>query len=494
MNHLILAAITMLHAVPGANRPCTVVPCPADLSAVELLLTEADTREWITVTEEGRSAGDRPLYAVHLDRGGDAEKWRVLLVGQQHGDEHAGKDALLHLIARVARDAHALPQDVDLWVVPMANPDGAEADRRRNDAGADLNRDHLLLGQPETRMLHALARRIQPHVVVDCHEFDRTSAAYRELGWDEWPLIMMDTANHPLLPTGVYEAGLAWVDAVTAPMAEAGFEYQRYLVGGPPPWFELRPSTLDGDDARNGLALAAGSLGFIIESGFRRAAEDPQADIGRRVAAYLKLLESLIFDMDLRATGLAAVAAVGATNPPSFLPVNTFWGANRTPGGRIHVVDRETGEPLEVPAPNLMTDRIFKRAVPTPSGYVVDSLVAGPYLELLERHGMPFEVLDGPRVMTVQRCELDRVEADFDPVHSRYGGRQIVDCASAAERTFAAGSLVVPLEGHSWRTVAALLEPNQLYGLYQYGEFRDTVADDGTIPVWRIASTQEEIF
>ena len=224
MRQLILGAIAVLQAVPGASRPCTDLPCPADLAAVELLLTTADQREWITVTEEGRSAGDRPLYAVHLDRGGDGEKWRVLLVGQQHGDEHAGKDALLHLIARVARDLHALPEYLDLWVVPMANPDGAEADRRRNDADADLNRDHLLLAQPETRMLHALARRIRPHVVVDCHEFDRSSDAYRKLGWDEWPLIMMDTANHPLLPAGIYDVGLAQVDAAADPMAIAGFE------------------------------------------------------------------------------------------------------------------------------------------------------------------------------------------------------------------------------------------------------------------------------
>ncbi len=486
MNQLILGAVVMLGAVPSASLPCIELTCPADLAAVERLLTQADQREWITVTEEGRSAGDRPLYAVHLESGGDAVKWRVLLVGQQHGDEHAGKDALLHLIARVAGDAHALPEDVDLWVVPMANPDGAAADRRRNDADVDLNRDHLLLNQPETRMLHDLARRVRPHVVVDCHEFDRSSVVYRELGWDEWPLIMMDTANHPLLPTDIYEVGLALVDVASGPMTSAGFEYQRYLVGGPPPWTELRPSTLDGDDARNGLALATGSLGFIIESGVRRAADDPQADIGRRVSAYLELLNGILVDPDLRRDGSVAVAAARAAEPPDFLPVNTFWGSTASRVRPIRVVDRATGDVLEVPTANLVTDRVFKRGVPTPSGYVVDFEAAAPYRELLERHALPFEVLDKARVMRVQRCVLDRIEEDFDPVHARYGGRQIVDCEPVAERTFAAGSLVVPLAGSSWRTLAVLLEPNQLYGLYQYDAFRATLADDGTIPVWRI--------
>ena len=61
----------------------------------------------------------------------------------------------------LAEHPERLPEDVDLYLMPMLNPDGAEAHRRFTSTGADLNRDHLLLAQPETQALHRVARRIQ---------------------------------------------------------------------------------------------------------------------------------------------------------------------------------------------------------------------------------------------------------------------------------------------------------------------------------------------
>ena len=148
---LLIGSIAAAAADPP---PCVEVPCPADAATVQRVFASAVEHDWIDVVEIGRSAGGRPLSAVHLARTtGSPKSWRLLFVGQQHGDELAGKDALLQLIVRISEDPEALPTDVDLWIVPVANPDGAAAGRRRNDAGADLNRDHLLLSQPETRAL-----------------------------------------------------------------------------------------------------------------------------------------------------------------------------------------------------------------------------------------------------------------------------------------------------------------------------------------------------
>jgi hypothetical protein len=323
-------------------------------------------------------------------------------------------------------------------------------------------------------------------VVVDCHEFDRSSSSYLDRGWTEWPLITMGTANHPLLPERVYRDGLAWVEAVAVEMARAGIDYERYLVGGPPPGHELRPSTFDGDDARNGLALAAGSLGFIIESGVTRAAEDPQTDIAGRVAAYLTLLQLFVTDLDLRQAAIATADEVRSRQPPEFIAINTFWGKFDREHRIVKVTSAATGDTIEVPSPNLMTDRVFKRWETTPAGYVIDRAVADPYRELLDRHAIGYEVLDEPARMTVEACRLDRVENETDEVYERYPGRQIVACAAPSSRNVAAGSLVVHLERGSWRTVVALIEPTMLYGLYQHDRFQDTVAEDGQIPVWRV--------
>ncbi len=240
----------------------------------------------VEVETIGASVGGTALRAVRVSPPTRmAIRHRVLLIGAQHGNEHAGKEAILDLLEDLVGGERTLPPGVELHAIPMANPDGVDADRRRNANDFDLNRDHVILSQPETRALHAYAKRVKPTVVVDCHEFTRDSGSYADRGWGEWPLIMMDGANSPLLPEEMLDLGLGWVEAAEEPMADAGFAYQRYLVGGPPPENELRPSTLDADDARNGLSFDGG-LGFIIESGIKRMRRRPAgrpARAGRRV-------------------------------------------------------------------------------------------------------------------------------------------------------------------------------------------------------------------
>jgi len=68
---------------------------------------------------------------------------------------------------------------LSIVIVPRANPDGAAADRRVLASGVDLNRDHLLLSQPETRALHQVMQLLPPDVVIDHHEFSVAGAGPR---------------------------------------------------------------------------------------------------------------------------------------------------------------------------------------------------------------------------------------------------------------------------------------------------------------------------
>jgi hypothetical protein len=483
---ILTLAASFAAALPS---PCSHVPCPATPDDVRRVLdAAADRRAWISVEEIGRSAGGRPVLAVRLDRSTGTARWRLLFLGQQHGNEPAGGAALLALVHAIAADPERLPADTELWVVPQVNPDGAAAGSRRNGADVDLNRDHLTLSQPETRAIHALARRIRPDVVVDGHEFGRDSADYLAAGWTEWPLVMMDTANHPMLPPEVYRVGLEWVETAAPEMAARGIAYQRYLVGDAPPLGELRPSTLDADDARNGLALHTGALGFIIESGIYREAADPDADIADRVAAHLALLERFLGDRGLRYDSLVAVSASRAASTPSTVPVNVMWGnVDRSPSP-VPVVDRTSGRVVMVPAPNRMYDRVVKRSVATPRAYLIDPAAAATYRELLDRHAIAYDKIDAETRLPVARCTLDRLEEDDDPVYERYGGRQIVHCGAPTEETVVPGSLRVPVTDVDGRRAAVVLDPRMLYGLYQFETFRATVAADGRLPValeWR---------
>ena len=58
-----------------------------------------------------------------------------------------------------------------LAIIVDANPDGAVAMTRTNPCGTDLNRDHLLVSEPETLALHSFVHRWQPDLVVDVHTY-----------------------------------------------------------------------------------------------------------------------------------------------------------------------------------------------------------------------------------------------------------------------------------------------------------------------------------
>ena len=133
-----------------------------------------------------------------------------------------------------------------------------------------------------------------------------------------------------------------------------------------------------------------------------------------------------------------------------------------------------------------MTWLVVKRAVATPAGYAIVPAAAGEIGALLERHGIPFERLESPRSARVEACRLERIEEEFDELYGRYEGRQIVTRAAPADRDLPPGALWVPLAGEATLRAALVLEPAQLYGLYQYPRFRALVGPDAALPVLRV--------
>src|SRR5690348_15215577 len=59
-----------------------------------------------------------------------------VLIGEMHGDEHAGV-----VVARSIINGTARVQGINLWIVPTMNPDGDAMHTRRNAHHVDLNRN-----------------------------------------------------------------------------------------------------------------------------------------------------------------------------------------------------------------------------------------------------------------------------------------------------------------------------------------------------------------
>lgn len=99
----------------------------------------------------------------------------LYIAGNVHGSEESGADASLRVLYDLAdRTDCAAQQILDnavVFILPIQNPDGREANTRRNAYGVDMNRDWFARTQPETDGKVELLRAYPPLLFVDAHEF-----------------------------------------------------------------------------------------------------------------------------------------------------------------------------------------------------------------------------------------------------------------------------------------------------------------------------------
>ncbi|MBN2279001.1 MAG: succinylglutamate desuccinylase/aspartoacylase family protein [Candidatus Marinimicrobia bacterium] len=445
------------------------------------VLKRLSEKENIVLESAGKSIENRDLWLLNIKPDNLVENpLKVFLFAQQHGNEPAGKEAIIWLAKYLADNPDLMDHNIDLWLMPMVNPDGAEKKQRRNASGADLNRDHLLLSQPETQTLYQVWHKIQPHLTVDCHEFNRTSQSILDKGLEEWPLIMMDCGGNPLIDGPFYDFGVMTLNLMKGPLKKTGYNFCRYYLGGMPPHEENRFSTLEGDDARNGMALL-NSLSFIIESGVMGNVENPAFDLGKRVDAYL-----IIFKELLNNRGFIFGAKKLFRSPydcPVFLPTNYFWG--KIDDSIDTVMFFKEGKDHAVPTGNFMKTRIIKSSVKMPDFYIIPASKCEVFEELFIRHKIEFVKLEQDSEFNVESVKLLRIETQYDDVYNRYEGRQITELMKTEKKFFQKGSILVdPHQNEYWKKVFYLLEPCNFYGLYGYDDFSRLIEQE-ILPVFR---------
>ena len=124
----------------------------------------------------GHSVQGRPIVAWHL---GEPGKPKVVLISLMHGNEPAPRRILDNL--RNGQPVH----DINLWIVPVYNPDGLAHHTRRNAHGVDPNRNYpykwaRLTGsyysgprpasEPETRAMMKFLSTVKPAYVLSFHQ------------------------------------------------------------------------------------------------------------------------------------------------------------------------------------------------------------------------------------------------------------------------------------------------------------------------------------
>ncbi|MBS9525489.1 peptidase M14 [Litoribacter alkaliphilus] len=125
------------------------------------------------VEELGKSVEGREIYQLAY---GNGQK-RVMLWSQMHGNESTATMSLMDIFNFLEGkndgfDAirKAIEDNLDLRFIPMVNPDGAEAFKRRNAYDIDLNRDAIHLTSPEARILKGARDNFEPEYGFNLHD------------------------------------------------------------------------------------------------------------------------------------------------------------------------------------------------------------------------------------------------------------------------------------------------------------------------------------
>jgi len=272
------------------------------------------TATTIRALQVGSSQTGVPIDALHFSRAptplaatgvtARATRPTVLLIGQQHGDEPAGAEALIVIAQELAGGKLAALLDrIDVVILPRANPDGAAAEKRVTAGGIDPNRDHLLLRTPEAQAQAQLMREFAPVVVVDSHEFTAIGRYVEKFGAVQRFDALIQYAMTANLPPFVTQASEQWfrgpvLQALRAQGLSSEFYYttstdladNKVSMGGVNP-----------DTGRNVNGLR-NAVSFLIET---RGVGLGRAHLLRRVHTHVTAITSVLQSAAARADDLA---------------------------------------------------------------------------------------------------------------------------------------------------------------------------------------------
>ena len=424
----------------------------------------------------GHSAGGQALTALRLPaRSAQQASLRVLLVGGQHGaSEAAGGEALLTLARELAAgEGGAGLEHLEFVIYPDANPDGRALDSSRNAEEVNINRDFVLLTQPETRALDRLLREFAPHVVLDAHE--SAILKHKSLALEGYMTdfeTQFDCANNPAIPAALRDYTEAvMLPALIARVAARGIPAQRYIREILSLSQVLTHGGLTARKLRNRAGLS-GALSFLLETRM-----DPKQGLYHSyrniaVRAAKQLLAQRVF-ITLLAEQRAAILALLdghalCTTPLTLDPAYARSEPQRSL--RIPLRAIADGKLREFEFPD------YRRVVCGPSIDLAThywiTAQQQVFARLLDSHGFAYHTLTAALERSLMVQDMPVAGAAWP-------------AARCQVRRVPAGSLQVPVTGPRARLLALLLEPRSTSSVFHYGAFAQLLSAGCECFVWR---------
>ena len=441
--------------------------------------------DYIAETVQGRKV---PVIFISGDKfGKDKSKLKILIFAQQHGNEQSGKEGALLLLEDIASGKFDdFLKHADLMLVPQMNPDGAAVNERRNGNGADLNRNHLILTQPEVIGLHNLFNQFLPEATLDVHEYYPYGDDWLEYGYVK----NFDEQFGASTDINVSEVLRKYSNEKFFPYAaeylqERGFTFNNYILGGPPGVSRLRHSTIDINDGRQSFGIL-NSFSFILEGLNGRDAY--KQNIKHRAEGQKTAMEAFI----------------------SFVVNNRDNIRNMVKSEREKLTDSREGDPIVIRMEHTGADSSLKmvlRSVKTgndttilakeyhsvvtpvmtikkPAGYLVPKDSAD-LVKMLKDHNVSFEPYIKKKKEKYQKFFVEKIDSVF---------LEELMLPDAVLRTEVSTDIdenkyyYVPVNQLNSNMLVLGLEPKSMIGIIVYDEYKNWIKEGEYYPVIRVVT------
>ena len=234
---------------------------PSSYEEIVKYLNQLDQSSDLVALESiGNSVSGRNIFALKFSKPGirpNQPKIKVLIQAQQHGNEQSGKEGALLLANELVKPEYSYLFDrIDLMLIPQVNPDGSENNVRRNSNGADLNRNHVIMTEPEVMALHRLFDKYLFEVTMDVHEYYPYSEDWIKQGFRKNSDVLIGLNTNPQIPSTIRDfQKREYMPFWTEYLKTRGISNGTYSPGGPTEETYVRYSTFDINDGRQSYGI-----------------------------------------------------------------------------------------------------------------------------------------------------------------------------------------------------------------------------------------------
>lgn len=140
--------------------------------ALEQKLKKFRSSDVFRLEELGQSIEGRSISSIKYGNGSR----KIVMWTQMHGNEPTATMAVVDLLNFLSSDdkynglRNAISENLEITIIPMLNPDGAERFRRRNALNIDLNRDAARHTMPELKVLTNWVEIHKPEWAFNLHD------------------------------------------------------------------------------------------------------------------------------------------------------------------------------------------------------------------------------------------------------------------------------------------------------------------------------------